>query len=198
MRKKLNIISLICGLILISYFLIYNYFIKNLNCRGETYKYEIWNPMPINFTERIESGECECISSQLFINSKIKLFSKQQLSQIRIKLPNWIDKNIKNLSSEFKIKLKDLISKSDEELLNELNYRYSFLDRKTGCEIYVSSIKINSIKIYLMNYKNIYLKYYEDSLESDSLKFNLKKDISNLSIIQSEAWIKTQFGEKGI
>lgn len=198
MKKKLIIIGAISFSILMSYLLIYNYIIKNINCRGETYKYEMWDTMPINFTKRIESGECECISSDLYINSKIKKFSKQQLLEIRKKLPDWLDKNTKNLSLNDKIDLKELISKSDKDLLEDIKYKYSFIDAKTSAEVYVSKIKVNSIKIYLIDYKNVYYQYFKPSNETNSFKLNLEKERPNFSIIQSEAWIKTQFGEKGI
>lgn len=65
--KKI-IISVI--IIILGYFLIDKYYIKNIWCKSENGWYEVWGRTPIDMTVPINNGECECISESLIIEKK--------------------------------------------------------------------------------------------------------------------------------
>lgn len=196
MIKKI-IISVV--VIFLGYFLINKYYIKNIWCKSEKGKYEIWGKTPVDISEKIKKEECECISDGLIIEAKPALFNKTQLEEIKKQIPVWASHNIEGFSEKDKsalsLKLKNL---TDQEFLKKLEYRYSFLeDKYLTCFIPVYIFTIGSKKAYIPNYKCVYDDYKRLSKTVEGAKFLLNQKAPNYPIIESESWARN-LGEKAI
>ena len=194
--KKIIILVII---IILGYFLIDKYYIKNIWCKSENGWYEVWGRTPIDMTVPINNGECECISESLIIEKKTNHFNKLQLEKIRKELPNWAVNNIKGFSEKDK---KELFLKlrqfTDEEFLQKLEYKYTFIeDTYQTCFVPVFIFSIGSEKAYCPNYQCVYDDYKRLSKDSEGIKFLSKRKPPNYPIIESESWARN-FGDKGI
>lgn len=85
MKKKIVVSAVI---IVLAYFLVDEYYIKNRWCLAEDWRagsgYEIWpknTSFPYNITKQIEKGECECISESLIKEVKPNPLTKIQLKK---------------------------------------------------------------------------------------------------------------------
>ena len=104
-------------LILLLITLLNSCYMKNMWCKTEDGRYEIWGTTPYDITERIEKEGCECLSESLLWNPKPKAFDPQQLQEIRQELPNWAMKNIPNFTTKDKQDLqRELTVMSDTDL----------------------------------------------------------------------------------
>ncbi|WP_456311768.1 hypothetical protein [Pseudomonas shirazensis] len=196
MIKKI-IISVV--IITSGYFLINKYYIKNMWCKSESGKYEIWGKTPVDITEKIQKDECECISDGLVIEAKPALFDETQLKEIKKQLPVWASNNIKDFSekdkSELSLQLKGF---TDQEFSHKLEYKYSFIDYTyLTCFVPVYIFTIGSKKAYIPNYKCVYDDYKRLNKDVEEIKLLSKQKAPNYPIIESESWA-SNFGEKGI
>lgn len=185
-------------LILLLITLLNSCYMKNMWCKTEDGRYEIWGTTPYDITERIEKEGCECLSESLLWNPKPKAFDPQQLQEIRQELPNWAMKNIPNFTTKDKQDLqRELTVMSDTDLLKKLKYRYSFLRYSRYQEIYVYTLKIKGKNAYCINYKEVY-DHYENKEAyppNDEFYEKLKK---YYPIIENEDWARNEFRNKGV
>ncbi len=197
MTKKIIVTVVV---IILGYFLIDSYYIKNMHCKSENGWYQVhasWgSSTPIDITERVKNGECECINEFLFVEKKPIQFTEQQLSEIKKNLPNWALENCKNFSLKDKINLENELNKTSSQNFKEsLKYRYTFYLFVGNVPVY--TIKIKNITAYCPNYSYVYNlydgKYAPKNHEKDP--FGKKP---NYPIIECEVWAKTKFGDRGI
>lgn len=196
MKKKIIIPAII---IILAYFLINKYYIKNMCCKSEGGKYEVWAKTPIDITDKIKNKECECISENLIIEAKPVLLNKVQLEKIKTELPSWAIKNIKGFSKndedDLSLKLKQF---TDKEFLEKLEYKYTFIDGTyLTCFVPVYVFTIGSEKAYIPNYQCVYEDYERLIKNSEENKSLAKMKTPNFPIIESESWAKN-LGEKAI
>ncbi len=195
--KKLVIIGFI---FLISIILLNRYYLKNLPCKTDDGGYEVYalwgSSSPINLTNRINSDDCECINEFLIVEKKPIQFTEQQLLDIKRQLPNWAAKNLKNFSKKDKQDLENEIKKiSNENFIKSFQYKYTF-SLFVG-QVPVYRLKIRNVTAYCLNYSYVYDLYdgkYSPKIESKE-PFGKKP---NYPIIESETWVKTKFGDKGV
>ena len=193
--KKILIILLILTVV---FFLFNEYYLKNSSCKTEDGSYEIWGSTPIDITEKINKGECECISESLIIENDPNVFSKVQIFEIKKELPNWAIKNVQGFSEKDKTNLVFELNKlSNEEFSKSLKYKYSFLADVVGCLVPVYTFKVKSSNAYFPNYKCVNEAYDSASSESDGFKLLPISEKPNYPIIESETWAGN-FGNKGI
>lgn len=195
--KKTIIISVI--IVVLGYLLIDKYYIKNMWCKSESGAYEVWGNTPVDITEKINKGECKCISESLIIEERPNHFNEIQLKQIRNELPNWAVNNIKGFSEKDKnslsVKLKQF---TDKEFLQKLEYKYTFVDDTyLTCFVPVFVFSIGSEKAYCPNYQCVYDDYKRLIKDSEGIKILSKRKPPNYPIIESESWARN-FGDKGI
>lgn len=197
MKKKLIIIGLILCIII---FLINKFYIKNYSCKSENGSYEVYaawgSSTPINITGRINDCDCECIDEFLIVEKKPIQFSDEQLSEIKKQLPNWAIKNCKNFSINDKKKLENEYKKiSNEDFFKLFKYKYTFFLFVGNVPVYTINIK-NSLA-YCPNYSYVYDLYDGKYAPKSDGREPFGKKL-NYPIIESELWIKTKFGKKGI
>jgi hypothetical protein len=183
--KKIVIVVLIFTL---GCYLTNKYYIKNIWCKTKDNRYEVWSSTPNDITENIRKGECECISESLIIEKKPNPLSNIQLYEIKKELPNWSIKNIKEFTIQDKqVLISELSNLSDKEFSEKLIYKYTFLEKFTGCFVPVYIYKINSTVVYCPNYTKAYELYdgkYAPKHENVE-PFGKKP---NYPIIESKSW----------
>jgi hypothetical protein len=196
MKKKI-VISVV--IIILGYFLINKYYVKNIWCKSEGGKYEVWGITPVDITEKINNEECECISETLIIEAKPNPLNTIQLEKIKKELPNWAVNNIKGFSEKDKANLSlKLRQFTDKEFLQKLDYKYTFIDGTyLTCFVPVYVFIVGSDKAYLPNYQCVYDDYKRLMKDSEGIKLFSKRKPPNYPIIESVSWAKN-FGDKGI
>lgn len=73
MRKMIIILVII---VVLGYFLIDKYYIKNMWCKFESGVYEVWGNIFVDIIEKINKGECKCISESLIIEERFNYFNE--------------------------------------------------------------------------------------------------------------------------
>ena len=70
-------------IIILGYFLLNEYYLKNMPCRTEDGTYEIWGNTPVQINDKINNAECECISETLIKEKSPLVLNDNQIKIIK-------------------------------------------------------------------------------------------------------------------
>jgi len=191
MKKAIVLIIII----IFGYFLLNEYYLKNMSCRTENGTYEIWGNTPVQINDKIKNEDCECISETL-IKEKLPLaLTNNQIESIKKELPEWAVKNVKGFTENERVNLSDQFKKlTNEEFLEKLEYEYTFVDSSyLTCFVPVYTFTFGSTKAYIPNYQCVYDNYKKAKKNNNSLKIKTP----NYPVIESKSWA-ANLGDKAI
>ncbi|MBL0737200.1 hypothetical protein JI750_09910 [Flavobacterium sp. GN10] len=182
-------------IIILGYFLLNEYYLKNMPCRTESGTYEIWGNTPVQINDKINNAECECISETLIKEKSPHVLNDNQIEIIKKELPKWAVKNVKDFTEKERVNLSDQFEKlTNKEFLEKLEYEYTFVDSSyLTCFVPVYTFTFESTKAYIPNYQCVYENYKKAKKNNNSLKIK----IPDYPIIESKSWA-ANLGDKAI
>ncbi|MET3027818.1 hypothetical protein ABXT06_14160 [Flavobacterium sp. UW10123] len=182
-------------IIILGYFLLNEYYLKNMPCRTEDGTYEIWGNTPVQINDKINNAECECISETLIKEKSPLVLNDNQIEIIKKELPKWAVKNVKDFTENERVNLSGQFEKlTNKEFLEKLEYEYTFIDSSyLTCFVPVYTFTFESTKAYIPNYQCVYENYKKAKKNNNSLKIKTP----DYPIIESKSWA-ANLGDKAI